>query len=75
MKKITILYLCCLILSNLKGQVADVEFGKNRIQYHDFEWSFYTSDNFVTYFYLGGQDIGKFVIQVAEKNIEQIQKN
>lgn len=48
-------------------------FGKNRVQYNDFIWSFYESDNFVTYTYQGGKEIGKFCIMVAEQSLEDIE--
>lgn len=56
------------------GQGINVEFGKNRVQYHDFTWSFYQSDNFVTYYYLGGQEIGQFVAQIAERDLPEIER-
>ena len=56
------------------SQQTQSQFGQNRVQYHKFTWSFYTSDNFVTYFYLGGQEIGKYVIQYAEKHLPEIEE-
>lgn len=54
------------------GQGSAVEFGKNRVQYHDFEWWQYESENFVTYWYKGGQDIGQSVVQMAELDYDEI---
>ncbi len=48
-------------------------FGQNRVQYHDFEWSYYESPNFLAYFYQGGQQLGKFAVMVAESNLEEIE--
>jgi hypothetical protein len=53
---------------------VNVEFGQNRVQYHDFEWQFIETENFVTYFYLGGQDLGRYVSQVAEEELDDIEK-
>ncbi len=64
----------CLVSLALPGQGTNIEFGQNRVQYKDFTWSFYQSDNFITYFYLGGQDIGKFTAQYAEETIRKIEK-
>ncbi|MEN0050976.1 MAG: hypothetical protein AAF806_28180, partial [Bacteroidota bacterium] len=55
----------------------NVEFGKNRVQYHqDFEeWSQYESDNFTTYWYGEGRFIGEAAVLLAEydfKSIEEI---
>src|SRR6476620_559251 len=53
---------------------ANDRFGQNRVQYKDFTFQYYESDNFITYFYLGGQDIAKYVIKAAEDNAEDISK-
>ena len=50
------------------------KFGQNRVQYKDFIFSYYESDNFITHFYQGGQDIAKYVIKSAEDNSEEISK-
>lgn len=57
------------------GQTSQVQFGKNRVQYHrDFdEWSQYESDNFITYWYGGGRNIGQVVVQLAEYDFNYIQ--
>ncbi|NNC94636.1 MAG: hypothetical protein HKN92_03675, partial [Chitinophagales bacterium] len=62
------LFICT---ASIKG-VSQEEFGQNRVQYHDFEWSYFESEHFNTYYYIGNQDIGKFVIQIAEDNLEKI---
>ncbi len=62
-------------MPSLLSQGTQVEFGKNRVQYHqDFEeWSKYESDNFITYWYGQGREIGQFVVQSAEFDFAQIQ--
>ncbi len=57
----------------LYAQTTQEEFGQNRVQYSDFIWSFYKSDRFAVYFYLGGQDLGKFVITEGERQIESVE--
>lgn len=52
-----------------KAQVNAVIFGKNRIQYHKFNWRFYQSDNFNVYFTQNGLELAKFVLQVAEEEL------
>ena len=63
----------CLVSYVSFGQ-GDEKFGQNRVQYKDFSFSYYESDNFITYYYLGGQDIGKYVIKSAEDNADDISK-
>lgn len=59
--------------SLLFAQGTNVTFGKNRVQYHDFTWSYYQSDNFITYYYLGGQEIGQYTAQIAEAELPDIE--
>ena len=56
------------------AQTAQVEFGKNRVQYHrDYdEWMQYESDNFITYWYGEGRNIGQSVVQFAELDFPYI---
>ncbi|MFI5220294.1 MAG: hypothetical protein ACHQNT_12490 [Bacteroidia bacterium] len=49
------------------------EFGKNRVQYNDFLWTFYRFKNFDVYFYLGGQELAAFTGKNADKEIEDIE--
>ncbi|MBS1612019.1 MAG: hypothetical protein JST49_04305 [Bacteroidetes bacterium] len=57
---------------NLKAQTNAEKFGQNRVQYKDYKFQYYESDNFTTYFYQGGQDIGKYVIKTAEDVSDEI---
>ncbi len=52
-----------------QAQGFQTEFGKNRVQYHDFEWTFYESENFIVYFYQGGQDLAKYALRTAEAEL------
>ncbi|MGB1248414.1 MAG: hypothetical protein ACPG4Z_05980 [Chitinophagales bacterium] len=56
----------------LVAQSDLVSFGQNRVQYRDFLYQYYETDNFNVYFYQGGQDIGKYVILSSEKQMEEI---
>ena len=72
MKKLIYIFtLLCLPIFVI-GQGSAVEFGKNRVQYHDFKWWQYESQNFVTYWYEGGRNIGQSVVQMAELDYEEI---
>src|SRR5579871_5264386 len=56
------------------AQVNTVEFGKNRLQFKKFKWKYYQTTNFNTYFSEGGQDLGKYVAQLAEKELPGIER-
>ncbi len=61
----------------LSSQSIVTEFGKNRVQHHDdhYNWARYETENFVTYWYGKGRSIAQPVIQLAELDHEEIQKN
>ncbi len=70
-----ILVALILISYTLKAQTSTTQtFGQNRVQYKDFTFSYYQSDNFITYFYQGGQDVAKYVIKTAEDDGDEISK-
>src|SRR3984885_13994015 len=54
---------------SLRAQVNTVEFGKNRLQFKNFKWQYYQTPNFNTYFNQGGQELAKYVLQEAEKDL------
>jgi hypothetical protein len=62
------------LLPAANAQVNAVEFGKNRVQYQKFTWRYYQTDNFDSYFSQDGLEIGKYVAQVAEKELPQLEE-
>ncbi len=72
--KLPFLFAILCIFSSVQSQVNTVEFGKNRIQYKKFNWKFYQSQNFNTYFNNGGLEIAKYVTQVAEEELRSIER-
>src|SRR3982750_3322963 len=65
--------LFCFALTGM-AQVNTVEFGKNRIQYQKFNWKYYQTENFNTYFSQDGLELGKYVAQVAEQELPQLEE-
>lgn len=57
----------------LSAQVNTVEFGKNRVQYKKFSWKFYQSPNFNVYYNEGGLELAKFVVQLAEEELDSVE--
>ncbi|MEO6219430.1 MAG: hypothetical protein ABIO81_03310 [Ginsengibacter sp.] len=73
-KKIILLFTLFIAMGFLsRAQVSSVEFGKNRVQYKKFKWQYYQSTNFNSYFSKSGQEIAKFVLQVAEEELPRIE--
>jgi len=60
-----------LVLSTF-AQTTQEEFGKNRIQYKNFEWKYLSTANFDIYFYDGGLDIAQQAAKYAELDYEGI---
>ena len=77
-KNIGRLALCGALFLNLSttvsAQVNAVEFGKNRVQYQQFDWKYYQTENFNTYFSQDGLELGKYVAQVAEAELRGIEE-
>lgn len=76
MKKALSLIACLSLffLMESRAQVNTVEFGKNRIQYQKFNWKYYQTDNFNSYFSQDGLGLGKYVAQVAEAELPSIEE-
>jgi hypothetical protein len=55
------------------AQVSAVEFGKNRLQFKKFNWQYYQTKNFNGYFSQNGQELAKYIIQIAEKELPEIE--
>lgn len=56
------------------GQVSSVEYGKNRLQYKKFKWHYYQSMNFNAFHNQNGEELAKYVVQVAEEELPAIEK-
>jgi hypothetical protein len=65
----------CFLLAALgvKAQVNAVEYGRNRIQHKKFDWKFYQTKHFNTFFNTGGNELAKFVAQVAEEELPKVE--
>lgn len=50
------------------------EFGKNRVQYDDFFWSYYKFENYTVYFYVGGKNNAIYTARHAPKILEELEK-
>ena len=51
----------------------NMPFGKNRVQWGDFHWSYYMNDNFDVYFYQGGDDLARYAQAYAKNQIPQLE--
>lgn len=63
----------CLLPVYANAQVSSVEFGKNRVQFKKFKWSYYQTKNFNVYYHQNGEELAKFIAQSAEKELPQME--
>lgn len=68
--------LLLILLSASQGveaqQMSNEKFGRNRLQYREFDWRFLSSDNFDVYFYSGSEKIAKEVNEFLEEEFDKI---
>jgi len=55
-------------------QGSNLDFGKNRVQYREFEWYFYPTEHFEVYYYQGGEQLAQYVLVSSEKNLKTVEK-
>ena len=48
---------------------SNMTFGKNRVQYQEFLWTFYKYDDFDTYFYRNGKELAQYTARYAQQQI------
>ena len=53
---------------------TQMTFGKGRVQYNDFYWTFYRFKNFDVYAYVGGQEMAIYTGRTADREIQDIEK-
>lgn len=67
------IFLLAAPLSAVPQGINSFEFGKNRVQYKDFEWYFYKTDQADIYYYVGGKNLARFTAAYSKKHIEDIE--
>jgi Tol biopolymer transport system component len=67
----------CLIFFSAEGQFYNghqMPFGKNRVQYFNYYWSYYRLDDFDCYFNENGRDLAEFTANYAKKKLNEIEE-
>lgn len=52
---------------------SQMSFGKNRVQYKDFQWTYYKFDDYDIYFYLGGKELALYTSDFMKKHLDEIE--
>jgi Tol biopolymer transport system component len=74
--KLIITIIACVFYLNASGQFYNghqMSFGKNKVQYYDYYWSYYRFDDFDCYFNEYGRDLAQFTADYAMKKLEEIE--
>ena len=74
--KLIIVILVIFCFPVLNGQFYNglqMSFGKNRVQYYDYYWSFYRFDDIDCYFNENGRDLAQFTANYAIKKLQEIE--
>lgn len=77
LKSLSLLFFLLAVMLTADAQFyngTQQSFGKNRVQYNDFEWTFYQFKRFDTYFYKGGKELAEFTGRTADAEIDDIEK-
>lgn len=69
------LFVLNLLLLILPAGAFSQYFGKNKIQYSQFEWSFIKTEHFDIYFYEGGGELVEFAAQAAEDAYQSLRSD
>lgn len=77
LKKLMILIFAGLYCSAVYGQFYNglqMNFGKNRVQYYDYYWSYYRFEDIDCYFNENGRDIAQYTANYAIKKLAEIEE-
>lgn len=75
--KIIIIILLCLNKFPVLAQYyngSQIDFGKNRVQYNDFFWTYYKFDKFDIYFYLNGKNLAIYTAKYANSALKECER-
>jgi WD40 repeat protein len=76
-RTVFLLFICLFSTFQLYAQFyngSQLNFGKNRVQYSDFLWTYYRFNNFDVYYYLNGKELALHTAAYARQYIPDIEK-
>lgn len=72
MKKSIVLLVVCFLIFCQIVQAQETRFGKNKVRYKNFDWSYIQTRHFDIYFYENGYETAKFAASVLESAYDEI---
>lgn len=76
-KIIAVIFLLFFITTESSAQFytgSRMDFGKNRIKYEQFFWTYYAYERYDVYFYEEGRELANYVSKAAKKQIQDVEK-
>lgn len=77
MKRLLTLFIFILTVKNIQAQFyygSQLEFGKNRMQYQGFNWTYFDFERFRVYLYEGGQEIARYAAVSVNRQLPIMEK-
>jgi Tol biopolymer transport system component len=74
MKKVLLAVLAMLVVSPTFIQAQETYFGKNKVRYRDFDWSYIQTRRFDIYFYEDSYELAKFSAAVLESSYVEVSR-
>jgi len=74
--RLIFIVLACIFFADANGQFYNghqMTFGKNKVQYYDYYWTFYCFDDFDCYFNEYGRDLAQYTADIATKKLEELE--
>ena len=71
-KKTIILFLCLLMTKFIFAQASWEQYGQNRVQYRTFDWNYFDSTHFRTFYYDQGKANARYALKMAESELQHI---
>lgn len=72
-KRVLLCLVAVLFFGYSSGQGIRTDFGKSVIQYKDFDWYFFHTENFDVYFYSGGKELAEYTLTQGEKYLKDVE--
>lgn len=77
-KKLASLFVILLLFISLPAVAqfyngSQLNFGKSRVQFNDFLWTYFRFDKFDAYFYQNGKELATYTSEYADKHIKEIE--
>jgi hypothetical protein len=77
MKRLLFLFFFMSLIAKFNAQFyygSQLDFGKNRIQYQSFNWTYFDFERYRVYLYEGGQEIARYVATSVDRQLPIMEK-